>query len=250
MFLSALESGEIRRKYADIPKPMLWNLLSFYYVRNDPEFAEQVREDSRLVLIDSGAHTLQKGVKVKWEEYTHQYSDFIRRYDRPNVLGYFEMDVDNIIGYDRVLKLREILQAESNHPEKIIPVWHKNRGIEDFEKMCEEHSGRIVAITGFRGVDIKESQLGSFLKLAKKYECKMHCLGMTKHSVLDKVPFDFVDSSSWKSQVIFGRIGQRKISRDYSASNRADAMLAAYKEAMKTQLYYFNKWRKVWGDKL
>ena len=102
--------------------------MSYYYLRQDLEFTEKIRDMSELVMIDSGAHSFQKGTKVKWEDYTHSYAAFIREFDRSNVVGYFEMDVDNIIGYENVLKLREILHKESGHPEKIIPVWHKNRG--------------------------------------------------------------------------------------------------------------------------
>ena len=50
-----------------------------------------------------------------------------------------------------------------------------------------------------------------FLKYAKKYDCKVHCLGMTRKKILDTVPFDFVDSSSWKQASIYGRIGKRKV---------------------------------------
>lgn len=119
--------------------PLLWNLMSYYYLRTDVEFAVTVRDMSDLVMIDSGAHSFQKGAKVKWDEYTHAYAAFIREFDRPNVVGYFEMDVDNVIGYPKVLELRSILERESGHSEKIIPVWHKNRGIEDFKDMCASH---------------------------------------------------------------------------------------------------------------
>ena len=26
--------------------------------------------------------------------------------------------------------------------DKIIPVWHKNRGVEDFKKMCRDYQGK------------------------------------------------------------------------------------------------------------
>lgn len=92
--------------------------MSYYYLRQDLEFAEKIRDMSELVMIDSGAHSFQKGTKVKWEDYTHSYAAFIREFDRSNVVGYFEMDVDNIIGYENVLKLREILHKESGHPRR------------------------------------------------------------------------------------------------------------------------------------
>ena len=64
--------------------PLLWNLMSYYYLRTDVEFAVTVRDMRDLVMIDSGAHSFQKGAKVKWDEYTHAYAAFIREFDRPN----------------------------------------------------------------------------------------------------------------------------------------------------------------------
>lgn len=94
--------------------------MSYYYIKSgNYDFAEKIRNNSEEILIDSGAHSFQKGKKVDWEQYTKEYADFIKKFDRPNVIGYFEMDVDNIIGYDKVLELRKILENVSN---KIIPV--------------------------------------------------------------------------------------------------------------------------------
>lgn len=222
--------------------------MSYYYLRADEHYAEMIRDNSRLVIIDSGAHSFQKGKKVKWEEYTKEYAAFIRRFDRPNVVGYFEMDVDNIIGYDNVLNLRKILENESGHPEKIIPVWHKNRGIDDFKIMCDSHSGGVVAITGFRNEDIRDEQYPMFVNEAWKRGCKIHCLGMTRKEVLDKVPFDYVDSSSWAQSALFGRVGSKKVTKEFSKKDRDKVFIASYEDAMKMQKHYWLKWRKVCKD--
>lgn len=206
IFLSAVEGSAPRGGLEKLIKDgyrFKYNLMSFYYIRNkNYDFAETMRDNSELIMIDSGAHSFQKGKQVDWEEYTKEYAKFIKEFDRPNVVGYFEMDVDNIIGYDKVLELRKILESVSN---KIIPVWHKNRGIEQFKKMCQEYQNKVIAITGFKNEDIQDHQYLMFLKYAKKYNCKVHCLGMTRKKVLDKVPFDYVDSSSWLQQVVYGK---------------------------------------------
>lgn len=259
IFLSSLENGaQCKRKGQDgkclpladffVKKGVSfnWNLMSFFYIKNNMKVCENIRNHSKEILIDSGAHSFQKGKKVDWVEYTKQYAEFIKIFDRPNVIGYFEMDIDNIIGYDKVLELRKILESVSN---KIIPVWHKNRGIDEYKKMCEQYAGRIIAITGFKNEDIKDEQYLMFLKYAKKYNCKVHCLGMTRKKVLDKVPFDYVDSSSWKQSALFGRIDNKgKVSKDFSKLNREVVFLESYKEAMKMQDYYYKKWQKVCKD--
>lgn len=254
IFLSAVEaSGEarstMRRIAASRERPaMLWNLMSYYYVRGNLEHAELVRDNSELVLVDSGAHSFQKGVKVNWDKYTAEYAKFIKEFDRPNVLGYFEMDVDNIIGYEKVKELREVLQEESGCGDKIIPVWHKNRGVAEFSNMCEQHAGRIVAITGFKNEDIRDEQYPMFLKEAKKHGCKVHCLGMTRKSVLDRVPFDYTDSSSWVQHALYGSVGKKKVAKSFSKTNRADVYAASCLDAMKMQRHYHRKWKAVCND--
>lgn len=238
IFLSAIESGETDKIYENIK--MLYNLISFYYAKGNIKRAEKIRDNSELIMVDSGAHSFQKGTKVKWLEYTKQYAQFIKEFDRPNVVGYFEMDVDNIIGYDKVLELRAILEEVS---DKIIPVWHKNRGLDEFKKMCQDYAGKVIAITGFKNEDIKDQQYLMFLKYARKYHCKVHCLGMTRKKILDEVPFDYVDSSSWKQEGIYGRIGDRKVDKAFSKFNRSEVFLATYLEGMKMQKKYERRWK-------
>lgn len=244
VFLSALEASPEFYKIDENIEKYKYNLMSFFYIK-DMKIPERIRDKSEFIIIDSGAHSFQKGTKVDWIEYTKKYAEFIKQFDRPNVVGYFEMDVDNIIGYDKVLELRKILENVSN---KIIPVWHKNRGIDEYKKMCQDYAGKVIAITGFKNEDIKDEQYLMFLKYAKKYNCKVHCLGMTRKKVLDKIPFDFVDSSSWKQQSIYGMIGRKKVSKQYSKENRWKVMLENYKLGMKMQEHYYQKWKKICKD--
>lgn len=244
VFLSALEASPEFYKIDENIEKYKYNLMSFFYIK-DIKIPEKIRDKSEFIIIDSGAHSFQKGKKVDWVEFTKKYAEFIKQFDKPNVIGYFEMDVDNIIGYDKVLELRKILENVSN---KIIPVWHKNRGLDEYKKMCQDYAGRVIAITGFKNEDIKDEQYLMFLKYAKKYNCKVHCLGMTRKKVLDKVPFDYVDSSSWKQQSIYGMIGRKKVSKQYSKENRWRIMLENYKLGMKTQEHYYQKWKKVCKD--
>lgn len=257
IFLSAIEGGSSCRDdgqymfidYILKERPnikMKWNLVSYYYIRKAPKTFKKIIDNSEQILIDSGAHTFQFGTHVDWEQYTKEYAEFIKQNDCDKILGYFEMDVENIIGMKKVLELRKILEEVT---DKIIPVWHPDRGIEDYEKMCKQYSGKIIAIGGFRGTDIKDEQFIMFMKTAKKYNCKVHCLGMTRRSVLDKVPFDFVDSSSWVQQSIYGRIGNMgKVSRDYSKNHRLKVVLYNYLDAMKMQTHYYQKWKKECKD--
>lgn len=237
IFLSALESHGVN--ICNNLGQLKWNLMSFYYLKQS--VFEKVLAHSELMLIDSGAHSFQKGKKVDWVEYTKRYAAWIKENDCPKIIGYFEMDVDNAIGYDRVLYLRSILESVS---DKIIPVWHKNRGVDEFKKMCQQYAGKIVAITGFRNEDIKDEQYIMFLKYAKKHGCKVHCLGMTRKEILDKVPFDYVDSSSWCQRGAYARIGTRKVDSEFARNNVKRLFIENYKLGMEMQKYYYKRWNR------
>lgn len=253
IFLSGLEGGDsstvIKKMMAD-GKRFKWNLMSYYYIsKSKEELAVDIRNHSEMILIDSGAHSFQKGKKVDWDKYTREYAEFIKRFDRDNVLGYFEMDVDNVLGYEKVLELRSILESAS---DKIIPVWHKNRGIEEYKKMCRDYAGKVVAITGFKNEDIRDEQYLMFLKYAKKYNCRVHCLGMTRKKVLDKVPFDYADSSSWIQHSIYGNIVGHKVYKakklNYAHENKKKVIKHNFEEYEKIQKYYYQKWKRVCND--
>lgn len=241
VFLSALENNKRFELF-----PMKYNLMSYFYIqKGKQDFVNEIIEKSELILIDSGAHSFQKGKKVEWEKYTKQYAEWIKQNDNEKIIGYFEMDIDPA-GYplEYVLHLRSILESATN---KIIPVWHKNRGIDNFIEMCKQYSGKIIAITGFKNEDIKDDQYIKFLKIAWKYDCKVHCLGMTRTKILDKVPFDFVDSSSWVQNAIYGNVfkGKKlKRERDLTKEKAGEIYKFAYMKGMEMQRHYEYKWRK------
>lgn len=241
VFLSALENGRSFDLF-----PMKYNLMSYFYIqKGKQDFVNEIIEKSELILIDSGAHSFQKGKKVEWEEYTKKYAEWIKENDCEKILGYFEMDIDPA-GYplEYVLHLRSILESISN---KIIPVWHKNRGIDNFIQMCKDYSGKIIAITGFKNEDIKDDQYIKFLKVAWKYGCKVHCLGMTRTKILDKVPFDFVDSSSWRQNAVYGNVfkGKKlKRERELPKEKVSEIYKFAYMKGMEMQKHYETKWRR------
>jgi hypothetical protein len=68
---------------------------------------------------------------------------------------------------------------------------------------------------------------------------------MTRKKILDEVPFDFVDSSSWKQQAIYGRVGKNKVTKEYSKVNRKNVMLHCYLDGMEMQEKYYKKWQKI-----
>lgn len=153
-------------------------------------------------LLDSGAFTFMNKSKKTFNfsddalwEYINSYVDFINQYD---IKYFFEMDIDCVVGYDKVKEIRKYIEEKTN--KKTISVWHKSRGIQDFHDMCKEY--KYVAVGGIVTKEIKQSEYGFLCELcdiAHSYGCKIHRLGYSPLSVLNerKCPFDTVDSTTW-----------------------------------------------------
>lgn len=156
--------------------------------------------DGRNFMLDSGAFTfMRKTPKVNWEEYADKYADFIIEND---VNYFFEIDIDSIIGYENVLLLRK--RIEKSTRRQCIPVWHKNRGVNEFKKMCDEYN--YIAIGGIVTKEIKSNDyplLIPLIRYAHLKKCKIHGLGFTSTRLLEKYHFDSVDSTNW----LYGRYG-------------------------------------------
>ena len=258
IFLSALENNakntldKCLKEHITIP----FGLVSYYYISQSEVNYQNFKKALKVcdyLLVDSGAHSFQSGKRVNWEEYTKKYAKFIRENDCDKILGWFEMDVDMVIGYEKVLSLRSILNQST---KKIIPVWHKNRGIDEFKRMCHETKGEIVAVTGFKNEDIQDDQYAPFLKYAWKCGKKLHCLGMTRQKVMDRVPFDYVDSSSWKLSATFGSLKswserEHKLKNVPNTKGKFTTKQLFYKNLMeyvKMVRHYNIKWQKINND--
>ena len=181
-----------------------WNpyiLESFYYADSDTERLLPYYGD---FLLDSGAFTFMEqshNGKINWNEYAEKYIDFIVRND---IKKYVELDLDYIIGVDESRKLRTYLETKTNRQS--IPVWHPIRGKNEFLKMCDEYDyiclGGIVG-QKWRGV---EEYMPWFINEAHKRGTKIHGLGFTKLTKLNKYHFDSVDSTAWTTGNRFGYI--------------------------------------------
>lgn len=175
-------------------------LESFYYIK---DYQIPLIKSAELFLLDSGAFTFLSNCKQKvvWEEYVDKYSEFINKHD---VQYFFELDVDPVVGYGKVLELRRRL--ENNTGKKCIPVWHKSRGIDEFKKSVAEYD--YIAIGGIVTKEITRSEYPLMKKLcayARQNGTKVHGLGFTPIDVQD-YGFYSCDSTSWNAISRFGSI--------------------------------------------
>lgn len=221
-------------------------LESFYYADEDTERLIPYYGD---FLLDSGAFTFMGGsdftsskkANIDFEEYLERYADFVKR---NKVEKFFELDIDSVVGYDKVLKYRAKLERLTGRQP--IPVWHSTRGKEDFIKTCEEYP--YVALGGIVGGEWNERAeklIPWFIDKAHEHGAKIHGLGYTKLSKLKLYHFDSVDSTAWTTGNRFGYIyhfdGKTMKKYDVPKGKRIGdsrrAALINYSEWLKFQKY-------------
>lgn len=178
----------------------LFILESFYYT---DEWVEKAIPHFGSFMLDSGAFTFfSSGKQVDWNEYVGRYCEFVRR---NNVGLFFELDIDAIIGYEKVKDIRRRIERETG--KQPIPVWHKRLGKDEFLKMCNEYP--YVAIGGIVSREIMPRDYKFFpwfVNEAHKRGCKIHGLGFTNLKGLERYHFDSVDSTAWLSGNRFGSV--------------------------------------------
>lgn len=165
-------------------------------------------------MLDSGAFTFMdqkaQGVKsmvdeesVNWSDYVRRYADFIIEHD---IELFFELDIDVVVGFDEVKKLRKQLEARTG--KRSIPVWHKSRGLQNWKDTVKEYD--YVAIGGVVSGEIKRGERKFFnpmCDIAHAQNTRVHGLGVSPSGMtgavvpsgtgLQQYRFDSVDSTNW-----------------------------------------------------
>ena len=182
----AISGGEIN-VYGNELSNSRYILTSFYY------FREKLPFDVDLHLVDSGAFTFfSSKKKIDIDAYLTEYIEYINKYD---IKYFFELDIDVIVGYEKVLELRERLERETG--KKCIPVWNISRGKEEFLKMIKEYEyASIGGVVSKENIINHKDKFHLLNKMAKKHGCKLHGLGITDANV-ESYGFYSVDSTSW-----------------------------------------------------
>lgn len=86
---------------------------------------------------------------MDWNEYIDKYIECINFH---KIEKFFELDIDKIIGYDKVKKLRQRLEAKTG--KQSIPVLHNHRDLNECKALCKDYD--YVALGGFVNKEIKK----------------------------------------------------------------------------------------------
>lgn len=156
-------------------------------------------------MLDSGAFTfMNSGKKVHWKSYVNGYIDFINKYD---IDRFIELDLYGVLGVETTEKIRRYIEHYTG--KKPIPVYHGTMPVSYFRMLCQNYPYVAISATG----TIESSKwtknkkaLKQVIRIGHSYGTKLHGLGYTRMSNLNKVEisFDSVDSSSWLSGGRFG----------------------------------------------
>ena len=195
------------------------------------------------LMIDSGAFTLnnKEASFRKAEKHAKKYQKFIlQTRNDPRIKYYMELDYYTLINYEDIKEIREKLMEITPN---IIPIWHKIWGAKKFMEMCREYN--YIAIPCILGRELEKKSLIHYVNYAHKHNCKIHGLGLTNVKVLDKVPFDSVDSMSWIQSANFSYYGARRtyIQSDYVSNNMVKVCKGTFLQHLKQAEHYYNKWR-------
>lgn len=217
-------------------------LESFFYADSE---TEKLLPHFGDFLLDSGAFTFMGGfsftsngnININWEEYLERYADFI---NRNKIEKFFELDIDSVVGYDKVKQFRRKLETMTHR--QCIPVWHSTRGKEEYLRSCDEYP--YVALGGIVGGEWNakaEKYIPWFIKEAHKRDTKVHGLGYTKLGKLREYHFDSVDSTAWTTGNRFGFIyrfdGKTMVKHDVPKGKRIG-------DSKKVAMINYSEWIK------
>ena len=187
-------------------------LESFYefleHKKSYKNYLNTIKQFAKIFFLDSGAFTFmnsQKNVKAEFlDRFVEAYAKFIVDND---IQLFAEMDVDSIVGYEKVLEYRHFLEKVTK--KKCVPVWHKSRGLEEWKRTIKA-GYKFVAIGGFVIKEIKlpeeTREINQLIKIAHERDVKVHGMGVISMRWLHKTLFDSVDSTGWMVGPGYGQI--------------------------------------------
>jgi len=192
-------------------------LLSSFWEHKSGNCDSFVYQDRHILDSEAFSAFSGKNNNFDWDGYVRKYADFVYK---NNIRLFFELDIDIVVGIDKVEYYREYLKDRTGRNP--IPVWHSNRGKDYFVKMCEDYPyvaiGTTLATDEGRKIRKNPMILKWFIDQAHTAGSRIHGLGFTNTTYLKYLRFDSVDSTTWLSGARFGQIysfdGEKMIYQD------------------------------------
>ena len=206
---SIMISGVESDRYFDIvvrKNNIRFVLMSYHYLQKKPKnfLKERIDEFPDLrIFIDSGAHTFLTNMDKYedkpmsfWDNYLKGYTDFITE-NKDYIFACADLDIDFIVGEQTVDKWRdEIFEPlRENTGVDVCYIWHSNRGEQGWEEMAKKYS--YIGLSMENDKEATVQRLMKRIKVAEKYNTRVHGMALTKTEILVRVPFFSADSTTW-----------------------------------------------------
>lgn len=224
----------------------IYLLQTFYNLRGRNEKAvRNVLSSCEEFLLDSGAFTfMNSGEKVHWKTYVDEYIEFINKYD---IKQYFELDLYTLpdVGIEKTIKMRKYIEHHTG--KKSIPVFHACMGMGMYRELCQEYDYIGIGASGLTEECrwVKNTKLlKQMVRIANRYGTKVHGLGYTRLSNINRtdVPFYSVDSSAW----IGSRFNTRyDVKGGMLVQSNATKQGERMKDTKQLDLHNLQQWRKI-----
>jgi len=180
--------GLLRRNKGNVNITNTWSISEHY-------------DRSHHIFLDSGAYTLNKEgseyTREQAEELAADYMTFVS-FNKDSVDLISEFDAQ-ILGYDYIKMMRDAFYDDLP-PDKFMPIWHAEYGLEELERLCSAYS-----IVGITSTDMGDKSLIPTLNgYVQRYGVRLHGVAITGRKLLLEVRWDSVASMSWLSPSRFG----------------------------------------------
>lgn len=188
-------------------------LISYHYVQKKHLNTSKYEEMGIKFFVDSGAFTYMSSLEheewtiEQWEKHIETYLRWIEKH-KDIVFAFASLDIEYLVGGEQVQiwneKYFEPFMLRTGIP--VCFVYHDNATKLTWEQYCQRYP--YVGIS-WGGVDTQGNDLKygvDRLKIAEKHKSLVHGMAMTQTSLLTKLPFYTVDSTTWLVGLQYGEI--------------------------------------------
>ena len=187
-------------------------LMSYHYISSKKLDMRPYKEKGVKFFIDSGVYTFlnneeyQDKPKEYWEAYIVRYLDWARA-NKEVIFALANVDLDLMFGTEIVdewnEKYFEPFMLETGIP--VCFIWHDERGEDGWEEYCKRYP--YVGFSWVSGDTNLDFNFGlRMLRIAEKHGSVCHGMGMTRTSLLTKLPFYTSDSTTWLVGLQYGEV--------------------------------------------
>lgn len=188
-------------------------LISYHYVQKKHMAISEYKEKGIKFFVDSGAYTYMNDIKYEnntiedWEKHIEGYLRWARK-NKDIIFAIANFDLEILVGGEQVQywneKYFEPFMLETGVP--VCFIFHEEAPKLSWEQYCQRYPYTGVSLVTGLDADNVFKWCSEKLRVAEKYNTLVHGMGMTQTSLLTKLPFYTVDSTTWLVGLQYGEV--------------------------------------------